>query len=140
MATLTTWEAEKGGYVQGTATPGQIIGRAIDWALEKVRNLPQLPKIEANKDHWRQWQSGEPMGVTDDWLKQMIGAGRLPDLGPDGYRGNHADMAQARVMTGTHVFVEMLDTDRKTRHRCMLFSNVLIATREGWEASLGRAA
>jgi hypothetical protein len=32
----------------------------------------------------------------------MIGAGRLPDLGPDGYRGNHADMAQARVMTGTH--------------------------------------
>jgi len=140
MATLTTWEAEKGGYFQGTATPGQIVGRAVDWALEKVRKLPQLPMIEPNKGHWKTWPDGEPIGVNEEWITKMIQDGRLPDRNQVTYSGAHADKAVMRAMTGTHVIVEMLNTDRQTRHRCILLGNVLVATREGWEASLGRAA
>jgi hypothetical protein len=32
--------------------------------------------------------------------------------------------------------VEMLDTVRKTRHRCILLGDILIATRPGWDISL----
>jgi hypothetical protein len=136
MATLTTWEADKGGYFQGAVTPG----RAVDWALDKIGKLPKLPNIEPNKDHWRTWPDGKAMAVTDAWIEDMIRAGRLPSRQQVEYRGNHEDMAQARVMTGTHVFVEMLDTDRKTRHRCIMLGNVLIASKEGWEASLKKAS
>jgi hypothetical protein len=140
MATLTIWEADNGGYFQGTATPGQVVGRLIDWALDKIGKLPKLPKIEPNQDHWTTWPEGQPMEVTDDWLKKMIGAGRLPDLGQGGYLGNYEERAQARVITGTHVFVELLDTARKTRHRCLLGrTNVLIASKEAWDASLNAA-
>jgi hypothetical protein len=140
MATLTTWEAEKGGYFLGTATPGQLVGRAIDWALEKVRKLPQLPKIEPNKGHWKTWADGEPIGISEEWITKMIQEGRLPGRDQVTYSGAHTDKAVMRAMTGTHVIVEMLNTDRQTRHRCILLDNVLVAAREGWEASLKRAA
>jgi hypothetical protein len=139
MTTLTTWEADKGGYFQGTATPGQIVGRVVDWAWDKARKLPQLPKIELNKDHWKTWQDGKPMGVSDEWITKMIQEGRLPGRDQVTYSGAREDKAEMRAMTGTHVIVEMLDTDRKTRHRCILLGNVLVATREGWEASLKAA-
>lgn len=140
MATLTIWEAEKRGYFQGTATPGQAVGRAVDWFLDKVRKLPQLPNIEPNKDHWKTWLDGEPMGVSDKWITQMIDDGRLPSRDQVTYSGTRADTANMRAMTGTHVIVEMLDTDRKTRHRCIYLGTVLTATREGWDASLQKAS
>jgi hypothetical protein len=42
-------------------------------------------------------------------------------------------------MMGSHVIVEMINTDRKTRHRCILLGNILIATADGWNASLKAA-
>jgi hypothetical protein len=140
MPTLTTWEADKGGYFQGTPTAGQVVGRAVDWVLDKVRKLPQLPKIEPNKDHWRTWPDGEPIGVSDEWINKMIQDRRLPGRNQVTYSGAHADKAVMRAMTGTHVIVEMLNTDRKTRHRCILLGNILIATREGWDTSLKKAS
>ncbi len=137
MATLTNWEADKGGYFQGTAT----IGQAIDWFIEHIRKLPKLPKIEINKGgHWRTWPEGELLTVDDKWLTQMIGEGRLPSRDQVTYGGTHAGTAVMRAMSGTHVIVEMLNTDRKTRHRCILLGSVLVATREGWDASLKEAS
>lgn len=136
MATLTTWEAERGGFFQGTATPGRVVGHAIDWFLDKMGKLPQLPQIEPNKGHWKTWSDGEPIGITEEWLTKMIQEGRLPGRDQVNYSGAHVDKAIMRAMTGTHVIVEMLNTDRQTRHRCILLDNVLVATREGWEASL----
>ena len=140
MATLTTWEADRGGYFQGTATPGQVIGRLVDWALEKVRKLPQLPKIEPNKDHWRTWPDGKPMSVSEEWITKMISEGRLPSRDQVSYSGAREEKAESRSMMGTHVIVEMLDTDRRTRHRCILLGNILVAKREGWDASLKQAS
>lgn len=136
MATLTTWEAEKDGYLQGTASPGQVVGRAIDLALKSLRKLPQLPKIEPNQGHWKTWPDGDPIGVSEEWITKMINDGRLPSRDQVIYTGAHADRAVMRAMTGTHVIVEMLHTERKTRHRCILLGNVLVAERNGWEASL----
>lgn len=136
MATLTTWEAEKGGYFQGRPTPGQI----VDWLWEKVRKLPQLPKIEPLKGHWRTWPDGEAIGVSDAWLTKMIQDGRLPDRSQVNYLGARADKALMRAMEGTHVIVEMLDTDRRTRHRCIYLDNVLLADGDGWKKSLKKGA
>ena len=58
MTTLTSWEADKGGYFQGTASPGQLVGRIVDLALKSLRKLPQLPKIEPNQGHWKTWAVG----------------------------------------------------------------------------------
>jgi hypothetical protein len=139
MVTLTTWKADKDRYFQGAPTPGQVVGRVIDWALDKVRKLPQLPKIEPNKDHWRTWPDGKPMGVSEEWPTLMISEGRLPGRDQVKYSGAREDKAEMRSFTGNHVIVEMPDTDRKTRHRCILLGNVLVATREGWAASLKAA-
>lgn len=136
MATLTTWEAEKRGYFQGTATPGQAIGRFIDWMLSQIGKLPKLPNVERNKDHWKTWQQGQPMTVTDAWISKKIEEFKLPTRDQVTYTGARADTAQMRAMEGSHVIVEMLDTDRKTRHQCLIHGNVLVATREGWDASL----
>jgi hypothetical protein len=140
MAKLTTWEADRGGYFQGTATPGQVVGRAVDWTLDKVGKLPKLPKPEPNKDHWTTWADGKPIGITDAWMNDMIREGRLPSRDQVTYSGAHEDRAEMRAMTGSHVIIEMIDTDRKTRHRCILLGNVLIASRDGWEASLKATA
>jgi len=140
MATLTTWQAEKDGYFQGTATLGQTVGRAIDWFLDHLRKLPQLPKVEPMKGHWRTWADGDPMSVTDSWITMMIEEGRLPHRDQVTYLGNRPDQALTRVMSGTHVFVEMLDTVHRSRHRCTIFDNVLLADREGWLKSLGKGA
>jgi hypothetical protein len=138
MATLTTWEADRGGFFQGTPTPGQAIGQAIDWLIEKFRKLPNVPKPEAYKEHWRTWPEGKPIAITDAWVSGMICDGRLPSREQVTYSGNYEDRAEALSMSGSHVIVEMLDTDRKTRHRCVFSGNVLVATREGWEASQNR--
>ena len=42
----------------------------------------------------------------------------------------------SRRCYGTHVIVQILDTDAKTRHQITFLENVLIATAEGWHASL----
>lgn len=140
MAKLTNWEADKGGFFQGTATAGQVVGRAVDWMVDKARQLPKMPKPEPNKNHWTTWPDGKLIAVDDGWINDMSRDGRLPGRDQVEYRGNHEDMTEARVMKGTHVFVEMLDTDRKTRHRCKILGNILIASRDGWEASLKAAA
>jgi hypothetical protein len=140
MVHLTTWEAEKGGYLQGAATPGQVVGRAVDLALKSLRKLPQLPNIEPNKGHWKTWPEGDPIGVSEEWISRMISDGRLPSRNHVIYCGAHSEKSLMRAMTGTHVIVEMLDTDRKTRHRCILLGNVLLAEHAGWEASLKTTA
>lgn len=136
MATLTTWEADRGGFFQGTATPGQVVGRAVDWMLSKVGQLPKLPKLEPNKDHWTTWAEGKSVSITDAWLDEMIRDGRLPGRNVAQYSGAREDRAELLATSGSHIIVEMLDTDRKTRHRCSLLGNVLIALRGGWETSL----
>ena len=140
MVHLATWEAEKGGYLQGTASAGKVVGRVVDSALESLRKLPQLPDIEPNKGHWRTWPEGDPIGVSEEWITKMINDDRLPSREQVNYCGAHSQKALMRAMTGTHVIVEMLDTERKTRHRCILLGNVLLAERTGWEASLKAAA
>jgi hypothetical protein len=140
MATLTTWEADKGGFFQGSGTPGEVVGRAIDWALDKIRKLPKLPKPKPFTDHWTQWPEGNPIEVTERWRNDMIAKGRLPGEDHVEYRYNRPERAEMLSMSGSHVIVEMLDTDRKTRHRCMQGPNILIASREGWEASQKAAA
>jgi hypothetical protein len=136
MATLTNWQAERGGLFQGAPTPGQGLGRFVDWVLAKVGKLPKLPKPEPNKDHWTTWGEGEPISVTDAWLDEMIRDGKLPVREGAQYQGVNKDRAEMLVMSGSHVIVEMLDTDRKTRRRCKLAGTVLMASRQGWEASL----
>ncbi len=139
MAKLTTWEADRGGYFQGTATPGQAVGRAIDWLLVKIGQLPKIPKPEPNKDHWSIWAHGEPIAITEAWIDHMIAEERLPSRDQVVYSGAHEGKAKMREMTGSHVIVEMLDTDCRTRHRCILLGNVLIAPRDAWEASIKSA-
>jgi hypothetical protein len=138
MPHLTNWEAERGGYFQGTDTPGQLVGRVIDWFLDKIGKLPKLPKPQTMKDHWATWPEGKPIAISDEWLQKMTADGRLPSRERVTYSGAHEQKAEARAMSGSHIIVEMLDTDRKTRHRCILLGNVLIAPREGWDASLKR--
>jgi hypothetical protein len=128
MAILTTWEAEKDGYFQGTPTPGQ----ALDWVLSKIPKLPKVPKPEAFKGHWKTWPEGKPIAVNEAWLSDMISKGQLPTREQVTYSGSREDRAEMRAMAGSHVIVEILDTDRKTRHRCILLGNILFATAEGW--------
>jgi hypothetical protein len=140
MVHLTSWEADRDGFLQGTGTPGEVVGRALDWCLAKIGKLPKLPKPKPFHDHWKTWPEGKPLAITDAWLNKMIQDGRLPTREQVTYSGNHEDRAETRAMMGSHVIVEMLDTDRKTRHRCILLDNVLVATREGWDASLNTAS
>lgn len=133
---MTSWEADRVGYFQGTDTPGQIVGRGIDWVLEKLGNLPKLPKPRPMKDHWTTWTEGKPLEISEEWLDRIIGESRLPTRQQVTYSANEEAKAEARAMTGSHVIVEMLNVDRKTRHRCILHGNLLLAQREGWDASL----
>jgi hypothetical protein len=133
MTILTTWEADRYGYFQGNPTAGQLLDRFIALARANLGRPPRFPNLEINKDHWRKWPEGSRMAFPEAQRKQMVLDGRLPDVE---YTGNHEDLAQMKVMTASHVFVEMLDTDRRTRHRCIHHGTLLIASREGWEASL----
>jgi hypothetical protein len=96
---------------------------------------PRVPKPEPNKDHWTIWPDGRPIEVSDQWIDDMIRDARLPNREKVTYSGAYEAKAQARAMMGTHLIVELLDTDRKTRHRCMFLGNFLIATSEGWKGS-----
>jgi hypothetical protein len=120
MANLTTWEVEKVGSFQGTATPGQVLGRAVDWTLDKAGKLPKVPRVEPNKDHWRTWAEGKPIAINEAWLDGMIRDGRLPGRDVARYRGNREDRAEMLAMSGSDVIVEMLDAVRRTRHRVHL--------------------
>jgi hypothetical protein len=104
------------------------------WALGKLHKPHPLSAPEPSTGHWRTWPEGKPIGVGEEWLSRMINEGRLP--GQVTYAGAREDEASMRATTGTHVIVEMLDADRKTRHRCILLSDTLIATRPDWDASL----
>lgn len=139
MATLTTWEAEKGGYFQGSPTIGAAIGNAIDWFIQHIRKLPQLPKVQLNQGHWKTWPDGEPLAIGNEWIDEMIAKGKLPPRDQVTYVGTRPDDARARAIAGTHVIIELLDTDRRTRHKCIYHRpNLLTATREGWDASLSQ--
>jgi hypothetical protein len=137
MARLMTWEADRRRLFQGAATPGQIVRRAVDWTLRKILKKPRLPWAEPNKGHWKTWPESTPLGVGEEWLSRMINEGRLP--GRVTYAAAQADKAEMQATSGTHVIVELLDTDRKTRHRCALLGNTLIATRSDWDLSLEAA-
>ena len=67
-----------------------------------------------------------------------MSGGHLPTRAQVPYVSLSAAEAERREEMGTHVIVEMLDTVAKKRRTVMLGDSVLLATREGWDASKRR--
>jgi hypothetical protein len=97
----------------------------------------RIPRVGSLATAWWHWEKGDPYYIRKEvWIDEMIRDGHLPTRAQVTYEGRTTAEAEERVQGGSHVIVEMLDTPPvKRRRTVMLGDNVLVATREGWDAS-----
>jgi len=132
-ALLSTWEADRLGLFQGTPTAGQALDSILD--MLRKRKIPLEPPAKA----WPTWEEGKPYLVDERRLEELISAGHLPSRVAVKYEGVNPDRVEEMVERGTHVIVEMLDPVAVRRRKVKILDNVLVATRDGWDATKQRA-
>jgi hypothetical protein len=106
----------------------------VDSFVGRLRKR-KVPRVAPLEESWPTWEEGKPYIIDDRRLDELIRDGHSPARSHVTYEGANADRVDELVERGTHVIVQMLDTAARRRRVVMHTGNVLVATREGWDAT-----